>query len=184
MRIWRHLLAATILSMAAPGLAGAETAEACYQSTLNDDDAAVVRTCTAAIRSGRLSGNTLATTHNNRCLGYLRQRQFDQAIADCNEALRLNPRNVFALDNRGDVHRERGEYGQALRDYTAAIAIDGTFVAAYINRAQTYERLGRIDAARDDLNLVLSSRGDREIDKWARRQAETALQRLNSSGKR
>jgi len=62
---------------------------------------------------------------NNRCwLRVTNDRDLDAALADCNAAIRINPRNAAALDSRGLVHLKRGEFAEAVTDYEAALVIE------------------------------------------------------------
>jgi lipoprotein NlpI len=65
------------------------------------------------------------TLWNNRCwIRAVRGEELDYALADCNQALRLEPRHAAALDSRGLVHIKRGEYAAAIADYEAALAVE------------------------------------------------------------
>jgi tetratricopeptide (TPR) repeat protein len=50
----------------------------------------------------------------------------DKAIADCAEAIRLDPKLAEAYYNRGFSYAEKGEYNKAIADYTEAIQLDPT----------------------------------------------------------
>ena len=68
------------------------------------------------------SADLRAAYLNERCWARaLWGRELDQALADCNEALRLAPRTGEILDSRGLVHLRRGETEAAIADYTAAL---------------------------------------------------------------
>ena len=47
----------------------------------------------------------------------------DGAIADYNEAIRLNPRYVFAFNNRALARRLKGDFEGAISDYTEAMRL-------------------------------------------------------------
>jgi tetratricopeptide (TPR) repeat protein len=153
----------------------------CYQATLGKDDDKIVSVCSSVIKSAGLTGANLSMAYSNRGLGYLRKEEFDRSITDFNEAIRINPKNAFAYDNRGDAWREKGQHDRALTDYNAAIRIDATFASSYLNRALTYERMGNMESARADYRTVLALKGNREIDKWARDEAQRHLKRLETT---
>jgi tetratricopeptide (TPR) repeat protein len=48
----------------------------------------------------------------------------DAAMVDLDAALRVDPRNVMALGNRGIIHSKRGEFALAREDMNLAISID------------------------------------------------------------
>jgi tetratricopeptide (TPR) repeat protein len=47
----------------------------------------------------------------------------DEALADCQESLRIRPDVVPALDSRGLVYLKRGALDEAIADYDAALRI-------------------------------------------------------------
>ena len=52
---------------------------------------------------------------------YLEQEQYNQAIVDFDEAIRLDPQYANAYYNRGRAYRKRGLYEQAILDFDAYI---------------------------------------------------------------
>jgi len=89
---------------------------------------------------------------NNRCwVRAVSGEELDFALADCNEALRLNPRHAAALDSRGLVHLKRGEYLAAIDDYNAALALDPGRGHYLYGRGVAHTRMGNIAAGRADL---------------------------------
>lgn len=89
---------------------------------------------------------------NNRCwVRAVGGEELEFALADCNEALRLDPRNTAALDSRGLVHFKRGDYAAALADYEAALAIEPGRGHYLYGRGMTRMRMGAVDAGRADL---------------------------------
>ena len=57
----------------------------------------------------------------NRGLAYVDNGQYDRAIADYNEAVRLRPEAKF-LSSRGDSYNYKGDYDRAIADYDRALA--------------------------------------------------------------
>jgi len=56
-----------------------------------------------------------------RCQSRAGAGQLPRALADCNEALRLQPNDGASLEARGLVHLKRADYRAALADYDAAL---------------------------------------------------------------
>jgi len=73
---------------------------------------------------------------------YFNKGEFDKAIADFTEAIRLNPEYDLAYIVRGLAYSEKGEHGRAITDYTDAIALDPKLPDAYALRGQAYEKQG------------------------------------------
>lgn len=88
---------------------------------------------------------------------YVRQNSSDPrmaalAVADYDEALRINPRLVYAWFNKGNIYYTSGDYTSALRCYGEALGIDPQFAAALFNRGITYLRMGNKRQAFSDLS--------------------------------
>ncbi len=75
----------------------------------------------------------LAAVYANRCLARDEKKDFDGAIADCNQALSISPRIVEALLNRGNVHYARRDFDQAVSDFNRALNIDPGYAEAHYN---------------------------------------------------
>ena len=63
------------------------------------------------------------------------KEEYDKAIADYNEAIRLDPKDAAAYDNRGNAWQAKGEYDKAIADYNEAIRLDPKDADAYNGRA-------------------------------------------------
>jgi tetratricopeptide (TPR) repeat protein len=64
-----------------------------------------------------------AAAFNNRALILVSQRQYDRALVDYDEALRLEPNNGTYLKNRGNAFRIAGKYAQAIADFRKALIL-------------------------------------------------------------
>jgi len=60
---------------------------------------------------------------HNRALVLVSTRQYDRALKDYEEALRLDPNNGLYLSNRGNAFRITGQYGRAIADYRKALTL-------------------------------------------------------------
>jgi hypothetical protein len=56
----------------------------------------------------------------------------DGLIADCDEAIKRNPRDAAAFCHRGDAHESSNNYGLVAADYSKAIQLDRTHVVELI----------------------------------------------------
>ncbi len=64
---------------------------------------------------------TVPEYFGNRGLSYAQNNDYDKAIADYDEAIRLRPKANF-LANRGDSHRYKGDLDRAMADYERSVA--------------------------------------------------------------
>lgn len=79
------------------------------------------------------------------------QGRLSEAVAEFDEAIRLDPKLVQAYYHRGNVYRILGQYELAFQNYTDAIRLDTQFAPAYANRAVVFAFLGDQASARRDL---------------------------------
>ena len=98
------------------------------------------RSPTRARRSSSI--RTVPEYFDNRGLSYEANGDYDRAIADYNEAIRLAPQANF-LTNRGDAYNQKGDYDRAIADYDRALKLNPGFYLAYNNRGAAFRREGR-----------------------------------------
>jgi len=72
---------------------------------------------------------------------------FDRAIVDYSEAMRLNPTNAVAFYGRGSAYSFKGEYDRAIADFSEAIRLDPKYTDALYNRGVMYGAKGEYDRA-------------------------------------
>jgi len=83
------------------------------------------------------------------------RRDFDRAIADYNEAIRLDRRNIAAFMNRGIAWQAKGDLDKAITDYTEAIRLGLKTAQAYNNRGYASEMKGDHDKAIADYTAAI-----------------------------
>ena len=125
----------------------------CYSPTATDDQ--TIDGCTALIQSARSTSRAKAAAYDNRGFAYEDKGLNDQAIADENQSLALNPNSANAYDNRGIAYDNKGLYAQAIADYTRAITLKPDFAGPHDNRAIVYEKMGLRDQAVADYRAAL-----------------------------
>jgi tetratricopeptide (TPR) repeat protein len=79
-----------------------------------------------------------AGAHLDRGISFASQNDFEQAIAEFTQAIRLDPNLAAAYFNRGLAYKNKQDYDQAIADYTQALRIDPNDAAAYNNRGGAY----------------------------------------------
>ena len=111
--------------------------------------------CTAVIRSGKESPKNLARAFHNRANAYSDKGDKDRAIADYNEAIRLDPKDARAFNNRGTAYSDKGDNDRAIADYNETIRLDPKYARAFNNRGNAYGAKGDIDRAIADYNEAI-----------------------------
>ena len=79
----------------------------------------------------------------------LNLKDYDRAIANFDEALKLDPKYVVALNARGLAYEGKGQHDRAIADYDRAIELDPKYAAGFVNRGNAYRSKGRDDQAID-----------------------------------
>ena len=74
----------------------------------------------------------------------------EKAIADCSEAIRLDPRNPALFLERAEARSAVGRFEEAVADYDRAIHLDPDHAAAYLGRCRAKSDLGRHEEAIED----------------------------------
>ena len=182
MRIVPALLFSTALYSMTCGAASAHTVSDCYQTTLETPSSSerIIAVCTAAIRAS--SGASRASALVSRGVGYERQKNLDAAMANFDEATRLNPANSWARSNRANIWRLKRNYDRAVSELNDLIRRDPQFIGAYVDRGMVHQERGDIQSARADFQAVLEMKSTQvALDKWAK---ETARQRLDELAKK
>jgi tetratricopeptide (TPR) repeat protein len=75
------------------------------------------------------------------------QEQYAEAIADYNQAIRLNPYFKWAIASRGQANYRLKNYTEAIADFDAAITIDKKYDFAYAYRGYIKHDLGKYTEA-------------------------------------
>jgi tetratricopeptide (TPR) repeat protein len=96
-----------------------------------------------------------ADGHIRKGDAFFDSRDWDQAIAEYGEAIKINPNLADAYNNRGMAHDKKSQYDQAISDYGQAIRIDANFADAYFNRGISYRNKGDLDRAISDYSRAI-----------------------------
>ncbi|MGI8840777.1 MAG: aspartyl protease family protein [Caulobacteraceae bacterium] len=95
----------------------------------------------------------LAEALNGRCRARaLDGRDLDQALADCNAALKLAPKTVPFLDSRGLVRLRLGDFDKSIADYDAALALRPRSAPSLYGRGLA--KLGKAAKAEGEADLA------------------------------
>ncbi len=153
--ITRALAFALFIAAFAPAAATAQDAEQWNCRGDADDLDAQIKGCTQAIQSGKYRGKNLAWAYINRGSVYDYQRDFGRAIADLDEAIRLDPDAVAAYQNRAASYRNSGQLDRALADLNRVAQIDPSDARTFLSRGVIYFKLGDMARSIADYNTSL-----------------------------
>lgn len=110
---------------------------------------------TRCLETGRVNGESKATTLKQRAVAYMHLGQHKRAIEDINQALKLKPDDADNYYLRGFSYRALNENERAVEDCNRAINLDRNFAAAYATRAFAHKSLGNLSQARSDAQRAL-----------------------------
>jgi tetratricopeptide (TPR) repeat protein len=107
----------------------------CFAPGPGDD---TIGACTALIRLTRQTPENLAKAFSSRGLAYVLKDQYDRAIEDFDQAIRLNPNYALAFVNRGGAYSAKGQYDRAIEDFDQAIRLNPNYALAFNSRGHAY----------------------------------------------
>ena len=96
---------------------------------------------------GQLSVASTVFTHMRQAEKYTKAGEYDKAIADYTEAIRLNPTDALAYITRGNAFWFNDEDDKAIADYTEAIRLDPKIASFYHSRGMVYYYKDEYDEA-------------------------------------
>ena len=88
-----------------------------------------------------------AEDYKTRGFEYLNNGDYDSAIEEFTQAIKLNPDDADAYINRGIVCSDNGDYYWAIANFTQAIRLDPNDAETYYNRGFAYSIIGDNDRA-------------------------------------
>jgi len=83
-----------------------------------------------------------------------------KAIEYLDEAVKLDPNQYVAYNNRGIAYSNLGQHRQAIEDYNETIRLKADYANAYCNRGCSYSLLGQHQRAIEDYNESVRLRPD------------------------
>jgi Tfp pilus assembly protein PilF len=153
------LLSAGVLLSGARAWAGSGTGEQedlCFADQ-EATDAERLAACTAAIESGNLSPDKLASAYTNRCLVHATKKANDLAIADCTKAIENDPKSALAYAQRGEAYCQKGDVKNCVADFDAAMRIDPEDTSFVYLRGVARADAGDTDGALVDLTKAIEN---------------------------
>jgi tetratricopeptide (TPR) repeat protein len=128
----------------------------CAASTERNDFDLAIDHCTAAIQSGELSDQDLAAAFHNRGLAYHHKKEYDRAIEDYDQAIRMGLTDADCFYRRGLAYFEKNDYNRAIQDLDQTLRLDPDNAAALQKRGWAYEVKKEYDQAIRDYDRAIS----------------------------
>lgn len=124
----------------------------CNESKIN---AVRISACTEIIADKEIPAGARAIAYRNRAGAYAERAANDEAIADYNEALRLNAKDVVAYAGRGRVWLTKGAIKDALADLSEAIRLEPNVASLFVARGYAHLVKGNKRAAIADYTAAI-----------------------------
>ena len=131
--------------------------------------------CERVLRSGRVRLRELSDAYINRGQASYVKREYDRALAEFDQAIRLYPGAALAYGYRANCLAMKKDYARAIGDYTRALALDDKFPSAYTGRGLIYEEIGDLANARRDYLAAIASPINYADGMWAQQVARERL---------
>jgi len=100
---------------------------------------------------------------------------YEGAIEDLNQAIKLEPQNAQAYNRRGDAYYRLGDYEQAQTDSSQAILLNPQDANAYFDRGFAYYELGKYKEAIADYTQAIKLNSENAYAYYGRGIARTQL---------
>jgi tetratricopeptide (TPR) repeat protein len=151
------LATALVLSVIAPASSADPARDAVLCADLSIATDRRLDACNGLIADTALPLETRFEAHLRRAAIYFMEKgDFERAIADTGEAIKLKPADARGYAARGNYRNAYNEYDKAIVDLSEAIRLEPNLVNAYAQRAYAYMQLGESEKAIADYTEVLT----------------------------
>jgi tetratricopeptide (TPR) repeat protein len=114
-----------------------------------------IAACTRIVQDRGESNSNRAISYLNRGDAYYFRRDYDRAIADYTEAIRIDPKNSASFNSRANAYSGKGDRDRAIADYDEAIRLNPKNADAYSNRCDEWSLKGNNDRAIADCSEAI-----------------------------
>jgi tetratricopeptide (TPR) repeat protein len=156
-----------------PFPASAGPREDCAES---QDSLITVKACTKIIEKQPKASWAM----NNRAWGNMRMGKYQEALADLDRSLSVNPKDAQAYGQRGNVYLDMKQYGKALSDLDKALALDPKKAWMWSSRGLAHARNEDVHRALPDYDKAISLEPDSYKTRFNR---ALALEKANAPQK-
>jgi len=148
--VWNALLGSLCLGFAYPMYADAleqPLEDRCQGESKTHSAQDKLAACNELIANRDRSDGDFADWVVGRGNAYYRLKNYPRALADYDEAIRLDPRDSSSYFNRGLVYEDLGDTRRALQNYGEVIRLQPNDAGAYLNRGRIFLNTAKFDEA-------------------------------------
>jgi tetratricopeptide (TPR) repeat protein len=120
-----------------------------------------IEACNRILADASVPANVRAAVHIKQGEAYIMKRDYERALPEYEQGIRLNPGNWEGYNGRGVLLYKMGQYDRAFKDYDKATELNPAHPWPWINRCEGNIKLDRMAAATFQCNKLL------ELDKSA-----------------
>jgi len=96
-----------------------------------------------------------ADDHRSKGISYFNNGDYDRAISEFTDAIRIEPNNALNYTWRSNSYNSKGDYDRCIADCNQAIRINPNYSSAYNNRGFAYYGKGDYDRAIEDCSQAI-----------------------------
>lgn len=143
-----------VLVAAAPAFAESADWKQCADVNNKGAVSQSLAACNRILKDPREAKN-YAMAFRNRCGIRYTNGDYEQALADCNQAAKMDPQSAILYNRRGLIWYQKGDMGRAIVDYDQAIRINPQHSIAFNNRGLAFATKKEYDRAIRDYDQAI-----------------------------
>ena len=114
-----------------------------------------IAACTTLLNANQETTKDRAVIYGSRSVGYFSKGDYDRAIQDAEQAIRLNPSEASFYYTNGLAYKKKGDFDHAIQEFDDAIRLNQSFERAYYDRGNAYIDKEEYDRAIQDFNQAV-----------------------------
>lgn len=159
MRYWSTVLLAAFLAVGSTGVSATEGVHDCDKPEAE----ARIRACTELIETQGVNEARRATAYANRALSYSLRGEYETAIRDYDEAIKMFPDFAVALNNRAWAYFKWGRAEAGMPDVQRSLQIEPFSPHSLDTRAHIFQSMGEQQRAMRDYESAMVYGGTRMV---------------------